>query len=434
MESNHEKIRTSTNKPKPKVKLHGQSHFSALQPVLSASYSKSQIHSLLSLALLFWQKPTFTDTQLGDSPHLFSEFLDPDGEMISPLISEMFSSGESRLLLRDKFILPDGEATENCRSLVDVFEGWQKQNMPGAWVVPPDALNRERYMTVWNDRVPQNAILAYDYLDVKRRFQVLTRDKVNELSGVNSISKIEGALRSITDQNWFSHSDVFRLLQERNLAGSEIARTFGLLDEAAYADSLASGLSAIGVPNSAVFHKQNAPSEAVEHVSRIMSDAFGQVELTDLRLLSILKFEEIMKIREKGGFLKDEIASLAGKADLSDESLKEAALALAGYWRTICSELDRLHPGATRKKTKFGLYVSSQTLLPVEGAIEGLSVVLSGLASILTGGPEGQSSLVRKVIDTLSFKFLLSGEHEELRKLKSTLSKSAVLSSTARIK
>ena len=415
------------------IKLQGQSHFSALQPVLSSAYTKSQIHSLLSLSLLFWQKPTFTDTHLGDNPHLFAEFLNTDTELVTPLIVEMFSAGEARLLLRDKFVLPNGDETHECTSLIDVFEGWHAQNKPGAWVVPPSALNRRKYMEVWNERIPTPLSLSYDYIDVKNRFQSLTRTKLFELRDLKKLGIVEKSLLEISDRNWFSHSDIFEALQQQNIATSELARVFGLLDEVAYAESLASGLSAIDVPNSAVFESNNSPPEIVEHVSKVMADAFGQVPLTDLRLLSALKFEEILAIREKGAFLRDEIRSLVDKDDLRDSDIQQVALSLAAYWKIICSEIDRLHPGATRQKTKFGLYVSSKTNLPIDDAIEGLSIVISGLASIVTGDPEGQSGLVRKIVDTLSFKFLLSGERDEMKKLKSTLSKNSVLSSSARI-
>ena len=186
-----------------------------------------------------------------------------------------------------------------------------------------------------------------------------------------------------------------------SMTASDLAQTFGILDESAYADSLSSGLAAISVPNSAVFHRSNKRSPIAEHVSRTMSDAFGQVDLSDLRLLSVLGFHEICDIRDKGSFLLDEIISLSEKSHLRDSDLDSVALALASDWRIICSELDRLHPGATRQKTKLGLYVSSQTVLPIDDAIEGISVILSGLASILTGGPEGQTGLVRNILDTL---------------------------------
>src|SRR5260370_14880232 len=124
--------------------------FSALQPLFSLKYSPTQVKSLLVLALLFWQKPTFSDTQIGDNPHLFHEFLRPAGQTLAPLIQNCLASGEARLLLCDAFYVNPYEKLLDCSELIDVYRGWQMQGLPGAWVVPPGAPNRGRYIETWN--------------------------------------------------------------------------------------------------------------------------------------------------------------------------------------------------------------------------------------------------------------------------------------------
>src|ERR1051326_9179163 len=139
-------------------------HFSALQPLLSAHYATQQVKSLLVLTLLFWQKVTFTDTQIGDNPHLFREFVVPGGETLSPLIRDCFTAGEARLLLRDAFYNGPNEKVLECRSLIDVYRGWQQQNLPSAWVVPPNEQNRERFVVTWDEIIPPKYMLTYDYI------------------------------------------------------------------------------------------------------------------------------------------------------------------------------------------------------------------------------------------------------------------------------
>jgi hypothetical protein len=164
----------STSTPKViEPKLLSACHFSALQPLLSTGYSVAQVKSLLALALLFWQKPNFSDTQIADSPLLYNEFINPASETLAPLVRECLKSGEARLLMRDGFYANPTEKIVDCANLMDVFHGWKKQNIANAWVVPHNAPNRERFVGYWNSIVPQEFTVTYDYLHVKGRFQQL---------------------------------------------------------------------------------------------------------------------------------------------------------------------------------------------------------------------------------------------------------------------
>lgn len=43
----------------------------------------------------------------------------------------------------------------------------------------PDAPNRERYVEQWSDVISTRAILTYDYLAVKQRFQERARESID---------------------------------------------------------------------------------------------------------------------------------------------------------------------------------------------------------------------------------------------------------------
>lgn len=167
--------------------------------------------------------------------------------------------------------------------------------------------------------------------------------------------------------------------------------------------------------------------DAIRYVNEIMSRAFERVDASDLSLLHLLNFEEIMRIRTRGAFLLDMFRTMEARPELSDADLAELSGALASYWRIICEEISQLHPGATKGKTRLGLLVARQSIVPVEELVDGLAVVLSGIAGYFTGGIEGQKGVIRKVIELASFRFLLESDRQELRKMKGVLSRNAVL-------
>lgn len=403
-------------------------HFSALQPLLSTSYSPRQVKSLLVLTLLFWQRPTFTDTQIGDSPLLFREFIHPANESLGPLIRECFGAGEARLLVRNAFYRSPGDKLQDCNDLFDVYRGWQKQNMPEAWVVPPDVPNRERYVEQWSDAISKRAILTYDYLAVKQRFQKRARESIDRGRLKQDVDS--GLYKDITklmNSNWFSHSGIFALFKKKGLERSEWAQSFGLIDEAAYAESFEAGLAAINIPSGRSGAMDDEEHGAIRYVNEIMSRAFERVDGSDLFLLHLLNFDEIMRIRTRGAFLLDIFSTMEARLELSNRDLAELSSALASYWRISCEEMSQLHPGATKGKTRLGLLVARQSIVPVEELVDGLAVVLSGIAGYFTGGIEGQKGVSRKAIELASFRFLLESDRQELRKMRGVLSRNAVL-------
>lgn len=82
--------------------------------------------------------------------------------------------------------------------------------MPGS--CPPDAPNRERYVEQWSDVISTRAILTYDYLAVKQRFQERARESIDRGRLKQDVDS--GLYKDITkliNSNWFSHSGIFAL-------------------------------------------------------------------------------------------------------------------------------------------------------------------------------------------------------------------------------
>ena len=410
------------------IKPLSTSHFSALQPLLSTQYSPVHVKSLLVLALLFWQKPTFSDTQIGDSPHLFREFIHPGRQSLTPLIKDCLINGEARLLLRNAFYAGPERKLLDCAELIDVYSGWRMQGMPAAWVVPNDAPNRDRYIDAWNKVTPRQFVLSYDYLEVKKSFQARARQIVLEVDLKQELgSERYLALCKVLDMPWFSHSHVYAVLNNNDEMSRKWAQRFGLVDEAAYAEYFNSGMAAI---NSSWFVSRGRTDEdeaAVEYINEIVSRQFKFVNVQGLELLHLLTYDDIVAIKKKGSFLPDLVKNLASRRDLSENDLTELSLSLSSYWKIICNEIDRLHPGGANVGTEIGLAVKRRSDLSLDEMYRGFSFVLSGLLSLLSGGHAAEVGVVRKVLDAVSFRWIFRVERTELKAMRKVLSRQAVL-------
>ena len=404
-------------------------HLSALQPLLSASYNSRQVASLLSLALLFWQRPTVTDTQLADSPLLYHEQIHPSDEILTPLLRDALATGQAKLLLRDAFYNNPTDKVQNCTNLVDVYRGWEKQAMPEAWVVPPNVTHRARYVENWSSAVPPQHVLTYDYLQVKRNFQSRARGILGTpILKSQMPATLSQELAGILQADWFSHSAIYALFRKYGQQQSDWATLFGLFDEAAYSDYVGGALAAINLPLISKPTSDGPLTGSLSYINRIMSERFQTIDVGDLSLLHLLTFDDIMRVRERGSHLYDSMRVLAARPELEEGDLVELSMGLASYWRTICDEIVRLHPGAAKTRTRIGLLVAQQSLFPIEDIIDGVAFVLSALASIFTGGSSAQSGIIRRAIETASFRFILQTDRPELKRLRSVFSRNAVIS------
>ncbi len=207
------------------------------------------------------------------------------------------------------------------------------------------------------------------------------------------------------------------------------------MDEAAYANYFSSGIAVIGRPTSVTrrYPEDDEDDAAIAYINNIISTTFKTVAVDNLSLLHMLQFDEIMNIRRKGKFLVDLIQSLTVRAELRDGDITNLCLSLSAYWKIICDELDRLHPGAARRATQVGLTIKKHSDLSPDEASRGLSFILSGVLSLFAGEPNPEMGLLRKIIDKVSFRWLFQAEGPELRALRRVLSRNAVLAAQTQV-
>ena len=409
-------------------------HFTPLQPLLSNVYSPIQIRALLTVSLLFWQKPTYTDTQLADNPHLYSEFINPGRATLSPFLIKTLQGGEGRLLLRSRFYNQPNEPLFECKNLADVYRGWQTQNEANAWVVPPNVANRNRYIDAWDSQIPDLSILSYDYLSVKQRFQANARSDPDWSAVAAEVgSSATSAIRSIVAKEWFSHSELHATLKKVGFENGVSSQMFGLLDESAYAQEFGHGLT-LQVGSSLAVKREHATSDlAEEHIRRILADGFKSVDAADLALLGTLEFAEVMAIRESGSFLIDRIHALGLKKELDDGDYRDLALALAEYWKIISDGLATFHPGAVKHSTRIGLALG--TKMPVEKVEHGVSIAIAGLFGLLAGaagtmGMSDQTGFFGRLVDGIPLRFIVKSDDKEMLRLRSVFSRASVVAAS----
>ena len=157
---------------------------------------------------------------------------------------------------------------------------------------------------------------------------------------------------------------------------------------------------------------------AVEYINEIVSRQFKFVNVQGLELLHLLTYDDIVAIKKKGSFLPDLVKTLASRRDLSENDLTELSLSLSHYWKIICNEIDRLHPGGANVGTEIGLAVKRRSDLSLDEMSRGFSFVLSGLLSLLSGGHAAEVGVVRKVLDAVSFRWIFRVERTELKAMR----------------
>ena len=78
------------------------------------------------------------------------------------------------------------------------------------------------------------------------------------------------------------------------------------------------GLAAINIPSGRSEAIDREEHDAIRYVNEIMSRAFEHVDASDLSLLHLLNFEEIMRIGTRGAFLLDMFRTMEARPELSD--------------------------------------------------------------------------------------------------------------------
>lgn len=221
------------------------------QPTWGLFTSELRLRAMLNLGMLFNETVFVTDTQVADNPQFFQSFL-TKGEGTSGafgVLTAYIRTGSLKILLRDNFYLPNEDRLLGCESISDVYHGWLRQNLPGAWVVKDRSANREMYVRALDDLLKQGTVLRYCYLDVKQNFASKIRSDLANESGSLLRSLVQALpdgprneYLAIVSRPYFTHSDLYDFVTSQRYERTKLAIVQGLIDETAYAEAATAGM------------------------------------------------------------------------------------------------------------------------------------------------------------------------------------------------
>jgi hypothetical protein len=239
----------------------------------------------------------------------------------------------------------------------------------------------------------------------------------------------------VINRDWFSHSDVFQLLNKFGLTLSHpFVQTHGLLDEAAYAkwnksrllgcdwqswraEAIVAGYDQVGI---------SVPTMADSHEA-LQQYALRIIEAPGLSLLATLTSDEILKLRDDAsGIFR--ILDYVAEGDLIDGlyGLRDSYIdAVTQYWEKIVSLLRHSRPQLSQRNTKIGFFfrtqipsfsnwVSKHISYSINIGLDLLSIPFPALKLIDTNTRE-------KIINNLSFRFVFFCDNPAMVQLKKAL-------------
>lgn len=422
----------------------GSAQFAALEPSWAGIQSEQRLRGLLVLGALFNKVLYIHDTQIADNPYLLNSYRlrRESSNNLFNIIARLIENNVIRVGLRDATYIAKTDQNIQCASLSDVYSSWLYQNMDRAWVIPPHVKDRVDLLSDFDEILHHSTVLRYPYVTVKKEFMRRTRIALNHPKNpihYQEFEKLPASLRKkyvgIVNRDWFSHSDIFELLQKSNLSLSNpFVQAHGVFDESAYAHWNQSRL--LGCDASTwnaedmVTGSEKARSRmslgSTTHAS-LQKHAVRTVNTTGLSLIATLSPTEILTLRERARELFqivefiDECSSLDDISELRDNYVE----AVAEYWGDICSYLVKTRPLLTRRRTRIGIFTRDK--LPRIprwfGKLISFSINLGLDFSRLPIVKEMDRNERRQLLDNLSLRFVFFADTPAMVQLKSMFPK-----------
>jgi len=237
--------------------------------------------------------------------------------------------------------------------------------MPGAWVVPVQNADRLSYYRQWDKIIDSTSIAErYSYPHLKRDFMVRVRE-ANILSRLPPEQVPESLRHDYTlllSRDWFSYSDIYSLLNRYAIKGRDyLAQTHGIYDAVCYADLCTADLvSSQFDPHTALGHRGDSAIGLRSSLDDVSDHLLAKLDLPGISLLSQLSADDILKIREKGRPLFEQV-NYAGLLDEESVlSLRRDFIArLSQYWEEICDYIAVRYPHAAKERTQAGIFAAS---------------------------------------------------------------------------
>ena len=382
------------------------SQFAALEPSWAFARTRAQLRSLLVLGALFNRRLYVHDTQLADSPHLIADYdLRRDTELnLYNLLTELIRADVVQVALRDGTYDAVHDTMIPCTSLSDLVSSWQQRDPSSSWVIRPDSQSRLALVHDLDELLLRSAenTRVYPYRDIKGDFMRQVREAFGDNYGdLHNMVIAQGGdfarrYENILNQPWFSHSNIYSLIQESKLRlDHPLAQTHGVFDEAAYAhwrtsrilgcewslqdvsypERLLEGSEAVSVPGDEWTY-----GGLSEELSKY---ALAIVEGEGAGLVGSLTGKEILRLRESA----QEVFLLQELFETSDRSPRLAlaralAQASASYWTEITKYIARTRPNAAREPTRLAIFLREHAPRTAGAAERFFSMGLSAVARI----------------------------------------------------
>ncbi|MFI9589925.1 hypothetical protein [Nonomuraea sp. NPDC052265] len=441
--------------------MRATSQFAALEPIWAGISSTMQLRALLVFGALFNERVYVHDTQLVDNPRVVGDFSRSDlrESNFYRLLRDLIASGVVAVGLRGHNYLFQEDRLVPCDSLAEVLNSWKRNSPDGkGWVISPVSVARDNMIEELDGILAGDGsvVVRYDYVSTKDDFMRQVREAANSpgsvLTGLLSAQPIELRRRydEILSRPRFSHTPIFALLHDSGLpVSSELIQIHGLFGETAHARAFnarimgsdwnsgdGTGLAEAVLTDGRLEHRQPDPQLDMRE---LVETAYRMVEGPPPDLLAMLRFEEIIALREQARELFEiqSYLEVSNARDADDALATALADCAADYWQRVCDHIRATRPHLAVRSTKLGIFLRKRmpglAKVAERFAMTGLSTLTEVAVNAVpvVGGLLSENSK-RSMVRHANIEFVFFADSSRMRELKSFCPYRSWISSDAR--
>lgn len=424
-----------------------RSYLACAEPSWAEAVPERQLSGLLNLSCLLSEHVYLTDVHLGDNANFFRSYLKHQPNGLYAKLRSLAEMGHVRFLLRKEFYRPSAATPIMiCNSFSDVYRTWIQNDPVEAWIYQVISGERAQYLEELDSWALGKATEPYDYQAVKSEFvrNIKRYCLTNEAEWFRrALYRLSPSVKleylQLVSREWFSLSDIYRLLHSRGLSSShEFILYNGLVNERTYSNALQASLVGVDqdpTPLEPLFWPEEDVAYTQVHAESMTADAIFQrilehasevLDAPSLSVLALLTAEEIDTLRKAG---KDYFDLLALSHDplfvgTNPDFGGRFVRATAEYWNSICEYLICHHVGSTQKLTRLAI-VLGRLPAPLTHAAKSLFRLTLNVgptvAKEAVPGLKPAVAISEKVAKNLSLRFFLLCDTEELKKIRSVI-------------
>jgi hypothetical protein len=422
-------------------------YLACAEPSWSSTVPASQLAGLLNLCCLFSPVTYLSDVQLGDNAAFLETYEARDPTGLYERVRVLAQLGFVRVLLRDASVRPNTDRPSiECESFSDVYASWIEQDPRAAWINAEVTELRGRYFKDLDSWGLDGSVERYSYRRVKEHFMLNARQAHTLAQEGHNFPGLDvlplptmQALNDVLSRDWFSLSDIYRVLHDGGIASHEpVLRYHGLINELAYAQMI--GASVAGVDTARTTYERLlwaddtlpghtqpvVTNEPATHIDEILSRAREVLTAPDLSILGILRPEEIAGLREggRGYFDVMKLAQDTAFVTVNPTLESEVFRCIKDYWAFICDEVSAKHPAAAKRPTRLGIFLGHmpRPFARVASAAFGFALNVGTPMVSQVGLPPPANVLAAETIKhagrSLHLRFLVVRERDEMKHLR----------------